>query len=270
MSEMTQTPERPAAGARNAHGSFVWYELISPDPDAAARFYGEVVGWQSRDAGVEGMDYRLFSIGGEDVAGFMAAPGPDMPPGWIGYVGVDDVDAAVARIVAAGGAVHMPAMDLQGVGRMAIVADPQGAPLYVMRGSGDAPSTSFAPDRQGHGAWNELVTSNQAGALAFYQNQFGWTKGDAMPMGEMGDYQFIEHGGETIGAVMNRTPHHPRSSWSFCFRVPDIQEAQRRIADGGATILYGPAQVPGGDMVIQATDPQGAAFMVVAVAETGE
>lgn len=252
------------ASARNAHGSFIWYELISPDPDAAARFYGDVVGWRSRSAGMAGMDYRLFSIDGVDVAGLMAGPSADMRPGWVGYIGVDDVDAAVARITAAGGAVHMPAVDVDGVGRMAMVADPQGVPFYVMRGASDRPSRSFAPTTKGHGAWNELVTTDQAAALAFYTDQFGWTKGDAMPMGEMGDYQFIEHGGEMIGAVMNRSPDGPPPAWGFCFRVPDIEDAGRRITDGGATITYGPTKVPGGDMVIQAIDPQGAAFMVVA------
>ena len=256
------------ASGRNDHGSFIWYELISPDPDAAARFYGDVVGWQSRSAGMDGMDYRLFSIDGVDVAGFMASPSPDMRPGWIGYIGVDDVDAAVARITAAGGAEHMPAMDLEGVGRMAMVADPQGAPFYVMRGASDQPSTSFAPMTDGHGAWNELVTSDPTAALAFYTDQFGWTEGDAMPMGEMGDYQFIEHGGEMIGAVMNRPPDGPPPAWGFCFRVHDIEGAGRRITAGGATITYGPTEVPGGDMVIQAIDPQGAPFMVVAPGKT--
>ena len=265
MSEVTQTAGRSGAGARNAHGSFIWYELIVADPDAATRFYGDVVGWESRSAGMEGMDYRLFSAGGVDVAGFMAPPsGADMRLGWLGYIGVDDVDASVAKITAAGGAVHMPAMDVEGVGRMAMVADPQGAPFYVMRGASDQASTSFAPTTAGHGAWNELVTSDQAAALAFYQDQFGWTKGGVMPMGEMGDYQFIEHGGEMIGAVMNRTPQSPLPSWGFCFRVPDIDEALVRVTSGGATILYGPIEVPGGDMVIQAVDPQGAAFMLVA------
>ena len=264
MSELAQVAERPQTGARNPHGSFIWYELIVPDPDAAARFYGDVVGWQSRRAGMEGLDYRLFGIGGVDVAGFMATPSPDMRPGWVGYICVDDVDAAAAKIEAAGGAVHMPAMDIEGVGRMAMVADPQGAPFYLMRGAMDQASTSFAPTTPGHGAWNELVTSDPSAALAFYQDQFGWTKGDAMPMGPLGDYQFIEHGGEMIGAVMNLPSPDMPPAWGFCFRVPDIDEAQRRITGGGATITYGPTEVPGGDMVIQAIDPQGAAFMIVA------
>jgi predicted enzyme related to lactoylglutathione lyase len=82
----------------NPHGSFVWYELLTTDAAAASGFYGDVIGWAARDAGVPGVDYRLFSNKGQDVAGHMTIPQgapAQMRPGWLGYVGVDDVDAAV-------------------------------------------------------------------------------------------------------------------------------------------------------------------------------
>lgn len=264
MNAETQMAEGAQTPARNSHGSFIWYELIVPDPDAAATFYGDVVGWEARSAGMEGFDYRLFSSRGVDVAGFMATQSPDMRPGWLGYIGVDDVDAAVAKITEAGGAVHMPPMDVAGVGRMAMVADPQAVPFYVMRGEGDAPSASFQPMTDGHCCWNELATSDPQAALDFYGDQFGWTKGDAMPMGDMGDYQFVQHGDETIGAVMGRSPDGPRPAWTFCFRVPDIDAAKARTTENGGVIVYGPVEVPGGDMVVGATDPQGAGFLLLA------
>jgi predicted enzyme related to lactoylglutathione lyase len=131
----------------NPHGSFVWYELLTTDAEAASRFYGEVIGWAARDAGVPGVSYRLFSNHGQDVAGHMSIPEgapAQMRPSWIGYVGVEDVDASVMAIAADGGRVHMPAMDMPGVGRMAMVSDPQGVPFYVMRGASDGESTSFS------------------------------------------------------------------------------------------------------------------------------
>ena len=251
----------------NPHGGFIWHELLTHDPDAAASFYGAVAGWTAQDAGQPGVDYRIFSAAGIGVAGHMALPpgaeAAGMKPGWLGYIGVDDVDAAVAAIVAAGGTVHMPAMDLANVGRMALVADPQGAPFYVMRGASDQSSTAFAPMRDGHCSWNELSTSDQGAALAFYAQQFGWTRGDVMPMGEMGDYQFVTHAGETIGAVMTRPPGGPPPRWAFYFRVPDIDAAAAAVGAGGGTIRHGPVEVPGGDFVIMGTDPQGVAFGVV-------
>jgi hypothetical protein len=251
---------------RNPHGSFIWYELLTPDPEAAAAFYGEVIGWTAASAGQPGVDYRIFSAGGAPGAGHMKLPDgaeeAGMRPGWLGYIGVDDVDSAVAGIESSGGRVHMPAMDMEGVGRIALVADPQGLPFYVMRGSSEEASGSFDPAKPGHCSWNELSTPDQEGALAFYTGRFGWEKGDVMPMGEMGGYQFLEHGGRMIGAIMTAPPGRP-AGWNFAFRVPSAQAAAARIPAAGGMVHHGPIEVPGGDWVVMATDPHGAVFMAV-------
>jgi uncharacterized protein len=249
----------------NRHGDFIWYELLTSDPDAAARFYETVVGWNTRVFEGAGNGYRLFGIGGADIAGFMPIPADaeGMRPGWLGYVGVDDVDATAAEIVQAGGAQHMPPTDIPGVGRFALLADPQGVPFYVMRGAMEGTSTSFSPNETGHCQWNELSTSDPAAALAFYNARFGWEKGGAMPMGEMGDYQFIDHHGQTIGAVMKRPAESPPPSWNFYFGVRDIDVAARAISGNGGAIHYGPAEVPGNLFIIVASDPQGAMFGLV-------
>lgn len=246
----------------NPHGSFVWYELMTTDPDAAIRFYGDVVGWTA--ANYDGdPNYRLLSAGTAGIAGLTAVPpGSGMQPGWLGYVGVDDVDATVGQVVAAGGAVHMPATDLEGVGRIAMLADPQGAAFYVMRGSSPEPSVSFDVEAPGHGAWNELAATDLPTACDFYARQFGWTKGDALNMGPMGDYQFVHHGGTRIGAMMTRPDPGP-AVWKFYFRVTDIDAAAQATTAGGGTVLHGPMPVPGGDHILIATDPQGAMFAVV-------
>jgi uncharacterized protein len=254
------------AESRNRHGSFIWYELLTADPDAAAAFYGDVIGWTAASAGQPGIDYRIFCADDGPVAGHMKLPDgaeqAGMRPGWLGYIAVDDVDSAVADIEGAGGKVHMPAMDLDGVGRMALVADPQDVPFYVMRGAGDQASASFDPMKAGHCSWNELSTPDQEGALAFYTGRFGWRKGEVMPMGEMGGYQFIHHGGGMIGAIMTSPPGRP-SGWNFAFGVRDIEEAAAKIPAGGGIVHHGPIEVPGGDWVVMASDPQGVAFMAV-------
>lgn len=141
--------------------TFIWYELLTSDPDAAARFYGAVMGWQSADSGQAGMDYRFLSKDGVAVGGLMALPPgaaeAGMRPGWLGYVSVADVDRAVGSFIATGGALHMPAMDVPGIGRMAMVADPQGAALYVMTPIGTDAATSFAPGKPGHGGWRDCM-----------------------------------------------------------------------------------------------------------------
>lgn len=251
---------------RNAHGDFVWYELLTTEPEAAAAFYGAVLGWAVQPGGaVPG--YRLFVAAGTEVAGVMALP-PEavqagMPPQWLGYIGVDGVDEAVAGVLAAGGSQYVPPTDIPGIGRFALLADPQGVPFYVMRGTMDEASDAFAPMRPGHCNWNELTTTDREAALRFYGTQFGWEKGDAMPIGETEEYRFLQHHGVTLGAVMNRMPGASGPGWTFYFGVPDIDRAAGQVTTGGGTVQHGPAEVPGGSFIILGTDPQGARFGLV-------
>ena len=251
----------------NLHGSFIWYELMTTDPDAAGRFYADVVGWTVGEFDDQPAGYRIFSAGEAVVGGLLALPAAaaeeGMLPGWLGYIGVDDVDAALADITAAGGAICMPARDIRNVGRLAMVADPQGAVFYVMRGASGKKSSSFDPAGTGRCAWNELATSDPSGALDFYTRLFGWSKGETMSMGEAGDYQLIDHAGASIGAMMPaRDAAHP-SAWGFYFKVGDVAAAAQRAAAGGGTILHGPSEVPGGDRIVIGADPQGAIFSLV-------
>ena len=254
--------------------SFIWYELLTSDPGAAATFYGAVLGWTVRDSGQPGMDYRIFNMHGVDVGGLMALPPgaaeAGMRPGWFGYISVADVDKCVARIVAAGGAEHMPVMSVPGVGRMAMVADPQGASLYVMSPIGRGPATSFAPGKPGHGGWHELHTKDWAAALAFYSAQFGWAKVHAMDMGPRGTYlQFNFGSGDMVGGMMNDSKG-PRPYWLYYFNVDDIAAAAKRVAANGGETLIDPHQVPTGDWIIQGRDPQGARFALVGGKHEGE
>ena len=121
-------------------GGFIWYELITDDVDKARDFYRAVVGWEIAAEGQAmstGTTYRMIQRSDGGNAGGVLTMSDDMKahggkPVWLGYIHHPDVDAAVERIKAAGGAVHMPPMDMPGVGRMAMVADPQGAQFYVM------------------------------------------------------------------------------------------------------------------------------------------
>ena len=175
-----------------------------------------------------------------------------------------DVDATVAAIVADGGAVQMPATDIPHVGRIAMVTDPQGVPFYVMRGASDQGSHAFASDtpKLGHCAWNELSTTDPAGAMAFYAQQFGWVKDGDMDMGPLGKYEFLRHD-FLIGAIMPKMPQMPVPVWTYYFRVPDIDVALATIRSEGGSILQEPSEIPGGDFAMNAMDPQGAAFALV-------
>jgi predicted enzyme related to lactoylglutathione lyase len=116
------------------HGAFSWSELTTTDPAAAAEFYGKLFGWtvKAPDAAMGG--YRVVNIGDAGVAGIMANPegAPPMPPHWGCYVTVSDVDQTLERCTSLGGKVLVPPMEVPGVGRMAVLQDPQGAVLSVI------------------------------------------------------------------------------------------------------------------------------------------
>jgi predicted enzyme related to lactoylglutathione lyase len=171
---------------------FIWYELMTTDLDAALAFYSGVVGWTASDSGLGDRRYAILNMGERGVGGAMALPPPALDggarPGWIGYIDVDDVDAFVGRVTAQGGAVRRAAEDIPGIGRFAMVADPQGAAFVMMKPippAGGVPPPP-APGTPGFAGWHELHAGDGESAFAFYAGLFGWTKGEAMDMGPGG------------------------------------------------------------------------------------
>lgn len=256
----------------NPHGSFIWYELMSPDPDGSKAFYDAVVGWTIGDPMPGPVDYRIIGRADGGNAGGVLKLDAAMiehgaKPTWVGYVGVDDVDAAVAAATAAGGSVIMPAWDAAGIGRIAMIRDPQGNPIYLMRptpppGDEDKTSDVFSEREPGHVSWNELGTSDPAAARSFYGDLFGWNSDQFMPMGEMGEYRFWYHGETRLGAVCGLMPGSS-GGWRYYLRVPSIARSVGAVNAAGGTISMGPYEVPGGDHIIIGKDPQGAEFALV-------
>ena len=201
----------------NRHGEPIWYELLSRDLTVTQPFYETVLGWRFTDTGMSNApDYRFIKYGPGEydaVGGAMQLTGDMMQGGakpiWAVYFAVEDVDVTVERIADLGGRILMPAFDLEDVGRMAFVADPQGNPFYVMRGFSDMDSHVFASEARTTGlcGWNELITPDLEQALAFYAAIFGFDTGESMNMGpDLGEYVFLKAGDKTIGAAMNAMP----------------------------------------------------------------
>jgi predicted enzyme related to lactoylglutathione lyase len=114
----------------------------------------------------------------------------------------------------------------------------------------------------GEASWIELMTTDAPAAMKFYQEVFGWQPTEAMDMGEMGTYQLFNRGPRMIGGMMNKPKEMAQAPahWGIYFRVSDINAAAERVKANGGTILNGPMEVPGGDWILNAMDPQGAAF----------
>lgn len=254
------------------HGSWIWYELMTPDPAGAKAFYEPIVGWSMSPGTPETNDYGFVTAAdGAMVGGILrltdAMHEQGGRPCWVGYVGVDDCDASAAAIAAAGCKVMMPPNDVPMAGRVAMVTDPGGAAFYIMTPTpppGGGESTAFQPEINfGHCGWNELLAGDAAREVAFYAGLFGWGLPEPMDMGAMGKYQFINHDAVQVGAIMGKMPQMPAALWNHYFWVPGIAEAKTAIEASGGQVINGPMEVPGGNWIVQGIDPQGAMFSLV-------
>jgi hypothetical protein len=244
------------------HGRFVWYELMTTDVAAAKAFYAKTLGWDSQDGSTPGLDYTLFSAGGEQVSGLMRLPAEAQrmgaTPRWMAYVGVDDVDAAVARIKQLGGAVYVPPTD-SNIGRISVVADPQMATLALVKGLKPGRRQPVTPGRSGRVGWHELFAADWEKAFGFYGEIFGWRKADA-EIGASETYQPFSAAGLTTGGMFTKRQAEPVPFWLYYFNVEDIDAAAERVRAGGGVILEDPFELTGGIWIARCTDPQGAAF----------
>jgi len=253
-------------------GRPIWYELMTPDPAAVAPFYRAILGWDIPAEGhpmPNGAEYRAIARTDGGFAGGVLRLTPQMAdhgvePAWFPYFHVGDVDRAAAQAQELGARPFMPPWTMDGIGRMAMLGDPQGASFYLMdpippADDPDAQSDVFAPRRPGHCWWNELETPDEPGSTAFYTTLFGWRAENSMPMSDKGVYRFIEQDGEAIGAINPWMSDYMVVGWLPYFGVADIEAARDAAQTSGGTVRHDIHQVPGGDFIFTATDPAGAA-----------
>jgi predicted enzyme related to lactoylglutathione lyase len=246
---------------------FMWYDLMTTDMAAAAEFYHAVTGVTALPP-EGGMDYRVLTVANAGIGGMMpispekAAAG--MRPCWMGYVGVEDVDAEAARLEAEGGRLHRPPETVPGIVRFAVVSDPQGTNFMLLRGLSTEPFQRPPKHTPGTVSWHELHAKDGSTALDFYTRMFGWQKVADHDMGSMGVYRLFNAGsGDAVGGLMTKMDPSPVPYWLFYTQVDAIDAAAERVKAHGGQILNGPMEVPGGDWVAQCLDPQGAMFALV-------
>jgi len=241
---------------------FIWHDLMTPDVEAAKTFYAAVVGWTFSQ---QMPTYTVLQAGGIGMGGIMETP-PEMkgmPPIWTGYVYTPDVDAACKDAVKLGGKIMRQAWDIPDVGRMAVIGDPAGAGLMVMQPFSTEQQPRPKPGAVGTVSWNELHADNLNTAVEFYSKLFGWTKGAAMDMGPMGIYQLFQIDGKDIGGMMKKANTMPMATWAYYVMVDGIDAAAGRITKNGGKTVMGPHQVPGGQWIVMAMDPQGGFFCLL-------
>ena len=250
-------------------GRPLWYELMTTDPKAAETFYDRVVGWTSAPFPPSPQPYTVFNRkGGTPVAGVMATPeGMKAPPFWAMYVGVVKLEETAAKIKRLGGSECSPVIEVPTVGRMQMMKDPQGAAFYIYE-----PSSAEQPARGGRRGRRRVVARaddvRRAGGNEVLQRRVRVAAQRVTRHGRDGQVPHVQpsprndrrhdepaarNGARTaqLAGLFPRAGHHA---------------AVERIKSNGGKILNGPMEVPGGDWVVNAMDPQGAAFALHAKA----
>ena len=245
------------------HGQFVWYELTTPDIDAAKRFYQPITGWGTQQFGE---DYTMWTSGGKPFAGIFRL-GPDqrqqgIPPNWMPYVEANNIDETARVATSLGGTVMHGPEDIPGTGRFAVIADPQGAVFGIYKANGPSQAWNGTPS-VGRFSWHELMTTDSAKAFEFYRKLFGWDKTGEMDMGGGNMYRMYGKG-QPFGGMFNRTPEMGgmRPFWLCYIYVKDVKKAVDAAVKGGAMVQRPPMEIPGGGTIAILGDPQGAAFAV--------
>jgi hypothetical protein len=236
-------------------GKFVWHEQVSDDPGQAQNFYTQLFGWGTEVFKAGEMDYTMISSGGSTHGGFSQAMEGAPPPHWLGHVGVENLDETIEKAKSAGGKVAAGPFDMEDVGRMAVLTDPQGAHVsaYQAHGQGSESTGVFV--------WDELGTTDADGAQRFYEEVFGWTTKD---MGEeFGGYRIFQRGEEQVAGLMkNQDPSIP-AMWTPYVGVDDTDATCKKATDLGAEVLVEPMDVPTVGRFAILKDPQGAVFGIL-------
>ena len=238
-----------------------WNEVHVRDLDAAVAFYGALLGWTIREE--ERETYVHFYLDGEAVAGLMADVRPDgAPPMWQVYVGTTEIEAYVARALAAGQREVTPLMDIPHTGKLQILADPEGALLAPFQPAG-AQIGRGASGRPGHFCWVDLLCHDRAAMATHYGEVVGWEV-HTMQVGATEYAIFVPPGGGPMDAVAGARALPPGTAapaaWLPYVAVADVDAAAAQARELGATITVEPADLGHKGRHAVLVDPQGASL----------
>ena len=222
-------PITDEATGNRTPGRVVWRDLITDKPAASRRFYETLFGWEFEAVGAQfglgGNDtYSLIRHNGRLIGGMVDANalnrGQEIAQ-WVTVVSVTDIDRAVSTFEAEGGTVFTAPTDLNERGRMAVVADPQGAALALLETPDGDP-----PEREpgfGDFLWEEVWTTDAAGAADFYQRIGGFEVREVGVdrLGESFTYRVLESAGTPRAGIIPNPFPNERPVWVSYLRVAD-------------------------------------------------
>lgn len=238
---------------RYEHGVPSWVDMGTHDLPASLRFYSELFGWEGHDMGEETGHYTIISKAGKQVAAIGPAQDPG-PPRWTTYINVNDLDDVARRAESAGGKVLVAPMDVMNAGRMALFMDTTGAAIAAWQ-PGQHIGAQVV-NEAGAFVWSELTSSDVARSKEFYTEVFGWGWGGG------DDYPEAQVAGRTIAGLLPRADMPPElpDNWLVYFGAADVDAAAGKAAGLGASVIAGPADIPGTGRFAVLMDPLEAAF----------
>jgi uncharacterized protein len=249
------------ANPRQLPGKFVWFEHVSSDARKAQAFYAEVLGWKVQSFPVGGEDsYDMIYVDDTMIGGYVKAKDERAPGYWISCVSVEDVDRAAKAAAAEGGRVIEPPAAFPGAGRIARIADPQGAEIYLFKKEGGDPPDGESLDRRPF--WNELHTPDPVAALRFYEKVVGFSH-RALEMAPDSTYYILSHGGVDRGGATHRLSPGAAPHWLPYIEVEDPDVVIERARAHGATIRMDATDIPGVGRFGVIVDPTGASLAVM-------
>jgi predicted enzyme related to lactoylglutathione lyase len=247
----------------SVQGRFLWQAHLAEDGAAVIPFYARVLGWKTQPWAAD-PKITIFAAASGPVAGMSPMTDERRAQGarsqWLPFIGAEDVDAMVAGAEKLGARVLAAAIDIDQVGRYAVLADPQGAAFALFK-----PLQSAAPKgtpQNGEMAWQELATTDFEAAFNFYRALFGWQLIHRMDMGANGFYLIFGSDGVQRGGIYKQSHPAPGPFWLTYTSVPDADKAAATAVQSGGHIVNGPMDVPGGGRIAQLRDPKGVPFAV--------
>jgi predicted enzyme related to lactoylglutathione lyase len=250
-------------------GTPMWVDHASRDVQAAARFYGQLFGWQAQDMGEQMGHYTMFTYNGKTVAAATPQMSPDASGSWWStYIATANAEETARKVAEAGGQTIMAPMAVMDQGTFAVFMDPTGAYFGVWQPA--AMKGAELVNQPGGFCWNELATRDLNAAKVFYSRVFGWgIKSNRMPDGS--EYVEWQVNGRSVGggqAMGSMYPPEVPPHWLVYFAVANADDTIRRGEQLGAHVIAPAMDIPQGRMAVL-TDPLGATFAIIQLAQQG-
>ncbi|GAA4896594.1 hypothetical protein LX16_1339 [Stackebrandtia albiflava] len=241
-------------------GEPCWVELYANDTDAAAAFYTDLFGWRTEPVTDRTGHYRAISVDGDEFGGITSRLAGNVPE-WLPFFKVADVGATIVAVTAAGGATEFGPDHAPGMPVMALFRDPAGARFGVTRAGEHGGARCWHSD----GAPSHFtLLSRDPGQLDFYRAVFDW-RSEPLRARSADLLLTAAKSGESFGKLHvlgEAVPYDVPIRWVHDFLVGDVDAVAAAAERLGASLDYGPAQVPGIGRIAFLTDPAGAGFGV--------